>query len=272
MTQTKKKTNLKTLYNKRLSVQISLSGLSFLVTNPISKEVLFFLYKNVSSSAPEELLAELQDDFSENKDLQDDFDEVNVIYDTNLFSQVPSLLFDKTKASDYLKFNSKIRANDFIAYDSLEENDITTVYIPFVNINNYLFDRFGDFNYYHATSVLLKQILNKEKYFSLPKLFIHLAKNSFHLIALKNGKLELCNNYKYRTPEDFIYYILFTLEQLNLNPDTIDMAVSGFIEEYDEQYKILFNYVRNISFFSYEGNITFKEETISHKHLLIKLV
>ncbi len=258
--------------NKSLSVQISLSGLSFLITNSVSNEVIFFKEKLEGiASTPEELLGNLQNCFSEITELQSYFKEINVIYVTNLFNQVPTSLFDPTKASDYLKFNSKILVNDFIAYDTLEELDITTVYIPYININNFIFDRFGDFNYFHATTILLKHIYNNEKHYSLPKLYLHVLNDSYYLTIIKNGTLLISNSYDYKTPEDFIYYILFVLEQLKLNPETIDTIISGYIEEKDSTYKILYNYIRNISFNNYKKEIKLGINNSSHKNLLLKL-
>ena len=36
--------------------------------------------------------------------------------------------------------------NDFIAHDTLKNHDITIIYIPFVNINNFLFEKFLSFH------------------------------------------------------------------------------------------------------------------------------
>ena len=47
----------------------------------------------------------------------------------------------------------------------------------------------------------------------------------------------------------FIYYILFTAEQLQLNPEYFKLEVLGAIQEDDEYYKIAYKYVRNISLF-----------------------
>jgi len=128
----------------RLSVQVSLTGLSFLVINSETRESLYFSEKILGSGVtPEELLQEVDAVISENEILQSKFDEVIVIYSNNIYTTVPLSLFDETKASEYLKFNAKILSNDFIAHDILESFDIAVIYIPLVNINNYFFERFG---------------------------------------------------------------------------------------------------------------------------------
>ena len=240
-----RKNNIDQKLNKRLSVQFSLTGLSFLVTELSSKEALFFLeIKFDNSPSPEELLENLKKSILENEGLQDDFDEILAIYATNLYALVPSPLFDETKASDYLKLNSKILANDFIAHDTLDNQDLIIVYIPYININNYLFERFGLFKYYHSTTLLLNYILNIEKHAKKPKVYLNVMNSLFDIIVIKNGGLLLCNTYEYKTPEDFIYYILFCLEQLKLNPDSIEFVISGNINLDDDLYSILYTYIR----------------------------
>lgn len=265
--------NINQISNKRLSVQLSLSGLSFLVTNLTNNNVVYFSEKKYNNVVtPEELLLELKYNFDKNENLKDSFDEVVIIYATSLYSLVPTTLFDATKASEYLKFNSKILANDFIAFDNLEQENITVVYIPFINLNNYIFDRFGDFSYYHSSTILLKHILDKEKSYDLPKVYINVTDKIFDFIVVKNRKLLICNNYEFNTPEDFVYYILFSFEQLKLNPDTVDVYISGTIVKDDANYKLLFNYIRNVSFYNNYEKTTLSKDDATHQNLILKLI
>ena len=64
---------------------------------------------------------------------------------------------------------------------------------------------------------------------------------------VKNQQLILFNSFQYKTPEDFIYYILFTCEQLQLNPETIPVQFLGAISEESDAFKIAYKYIRNCS-------------------------
>jgi hypothetical protein len=57
------------------------------------------------------------------------------------------------------------------------------------------------------------------------------------------------NSFNYTTKEDFIYYLLFTLEQLNLDTETVILKMFGEIEEGDDIYSICYQYVKHISIF-----------------------
>ncbi len=260
--------------DERLSVQVSLTGLSFLVTNSTTSNASYFHEHAFEARlAPEEILDQILMVFNEHNELQGDFNEVSVIYATDLYSIVPTTLFDESKASEYLKFNSKILSNDFIATDTLDTHSLTVVYVPFVNINNFFFDRYGSFQYFHSASILLRSLLNHEKNAISTKTYIHLLEDSFDIVVINKNALQLCNTHRFKTPEDFIYYILFTLEQLDLNPETTDLVLCGKINEEDETYKILYHYVRNVSFF--KTNVSVEdhlESELPHSNYLIKQV
>ena len=251
---TPQKTNNKSVTtNKRLSVQISLTGLSFLISDVDSKKLQFYSEEKFENSrTPEELLLNLESSFVKHNELQTNFDEVVVIYATNIYSLVPLSLFDASKASEYLKFNSKILANDYIAHDIIENYEVAIVYVPFININNFLFDRFGSYQYFHGCSILLKHVLDTQKHSEGHKAYIHVLEDTFDHIILNNGKLLLCNSYSYKTPEDFIYYILFCFEQLKLNPDTAETLIIGLQSENDPLFKIAYKYIRNVSIYKNE--------------------
>jgi len=260
------------LINKSLSVQISLTGLSFLVTASDTKEVLSFSEQKLDNTpTPEEILDVIKKTIESNEKLQHSFTKVTLLYATNLYTLVPAPLFDETKASDYLKFNSKILANDFISHDTLEKQDLVVVYVPYININNFFFEKYGSFKYYHAASVLIETIIRAEKFSKETKVYVHVQPESFDCLVVKEGDLALCNTFSYRTPEDFIYYLLFCMEQLKLNPESTEVVLSGAIEKENDIFNIIYRYVRNVSFTSEKfSNMSFSENNKSHHHFVLK--
>ena len=235
-----------------------------------SREKVFFVDRKLNhSTTPEELLMEIEAVIAENNALNADFSEVSVVYSTPIYSLIPSVLFDETKASEYLKFNSKILANDYVAHDVLENLGITVAYVPFMNINNYFFEKYGSFNYYHSISILLKNIVEKEKY-SLPRMYLNFQQNSFDCLILKDGTLQLCNTYHFNTPEDFIYYTLFSMEQLKLNPETLSVFLCGDIEKNDPNYNTAYTYIRNLEFLKIKYSNSDTNESIEdHRYFIL---
>ena len=147
-------------------------------------------------------------------------------------------------------FNTKVFETDFFTFDVLEKHEMNNVYIPYVNMNNYFIDQFGSFDYKHANSILVNKLLDISKNNDELQMFVHVSDTHLEIVVVQNQKLLLFNSFDYKTPEDFIYYILFTAEQLHLNPENFKLIVLGAIAEEDSLYAIAYKYVRNISLFN----------------------
>lgn len=241
------KNNTDSISNKELSIQISLSGLSFCILNT-STNTITYLKDNpfASKKTPFQILDSLKVIFDEDTLLRQNFDTITVVYVNELATLVPKDLFKEELTADYLKFNSKILKTDFISYDEINAIEAINVYVPYININNYLYDRFGTFTYKHFSTILIENLLKKEYNNASKKVYINVNDIHFEIICAKEHKLLLYNTFEYTTKEDFIYYLLFTLEQLNLNPETIELVFIGAISETDDLYKIAFKYIRNV--------------------------
>ncbi len=247
MTQTSK--NYNKLTNLELSIQISLSGLSFCILNRESKTITTLNHVDFEKKLnPFEVLDKLIHLFNTETVLQTPFNKVNLIHTNELSTLVPKPLFKEDCLADYLKFNSKILKSDFIAFDDINSNDSVNVYVPYVNINNFIYEKFGSFTYKHFSTILIERILFIEKNADDVKLYANVNSNHFEIIVLEKGKLILYNTFEYVTKEDFVYYILFTAEQLKLNPETLNLMLIGNINKNDDLYKIAYRYIRHVDF------------------------
>jgi len=243
-------TNITDKKYKKLSLQVSLTGLSFCVFDTLNnvivsvKEIHFDTFRKTTKI--EELFA---DAFRDNPELKDSYDEILVIHNNNLSTFVPEPLFDENFLGSYLQYNTKVFETDFFAFDEITNYQMNTVYIPYVNINNFFIDQFGTFNYKHANSILITKILDASKNKDDKKMIVNFNPGHFEIIVVQNQKLLLFNSFDYQTPEDFLYYLLFTAEQLAMNPENFKLELLGTIVEEDNFYQLAFKYIRNISFF-----------------------
>lgn len=233
---------------KKLVIQVSLNGLSFCVFDTLSGKpvVLHNIHFNhfQRSSKIEDLFASV---YSENPELRHQYDEIVVLHSNNLSTFVPTALFDEEFIGSYLQYNTKVFETDFFTFDALEKYEMNHVYIPYVNMNNFFIDQYGSFDYKHANSILVSKLLDYSKNNEERKMFVHVSETHFEIVVLQNQKLHLFNSFEYKTPEDFIYYILFTAEQLHLNPENFKLEFLGNITDNDDFYQIAYKYIRNIS-------------------------
>ncbi len=235
--------------DKALSIQVHLNGLSFCILNQTSQTVEFLKALHFEKQhTPNEVLNLLKAELSTNTVFSDHFNAVNVIHQNNLATLVPETLYDPNHKVDYLKFNAKILKTDFITEDHITANNTVNIYVPYVNINNYIFDSFGEFTYKHSSTVLIENALRIETKPVAANVFLNVNTTTFEITVLKNKKLALYNVFDYSTKEDFIYYVLNIFEQLQLDTENTELVLSGQIELEDSLYQMLYTYIRHITF------------------------
>jgi hypothetical protein len=262
-----KSNSLNKYSSKALSIQISLSGLSFCILNRQSNSIEYL--KSIlfdKKATPFDVLERLITTLDTNTIFEQKFQSVLLIYQNELSICVPKTLFNEDNSADYLKFNAKILNTDFIAYDEILANNSINVFVPYVNINNYIFDRFGVFEYKHASTVLIQTLLQKESKSKNAILYVNVGKNQFEIIAVDKGELMFYNIFEYQTKEDFIYFILFVVEQLQLNPETVLIKLMGDISKNDEYFEILYKYIRFVEFIEPFHNYNFVEKQQPDTH------
>ncbi len=233
-----------TTYN--LSIQLSLNGFSFCIVN--SKNQIITSENNFSEHhlfSEQELCEHLTKAFKTKPELQAPFKDVSVIYTNELYTFVPKNLYDAKHKELYFKFSVKTLTTDLIYEDVLLLAPIVNLFIPFVNINNYLLDRFSQFNFQHHSSLLVDYILKEKKHNESEIVHLFFHAQHFDIIISKDSTLILCNTYKKESKEDVLYYLLFTLEQLNLSPNKTTVILLNAIPK--AYFDLLYKYIRHLN-------------------------
>jgi len=231
----------------KLSIKISLSSFDLMLSNLEDNSILDYKRCNFNKKAITENLASKLDSFlNESKIDFSNVINVKLIISNNLSCLVPKELFDERLSLDYLKFNSKLIENDFASNDYIEELEIYNVYLPFVNVNNYLVQRFGSFEYYHSSTILLRKILKTTTNDSKTLFFTNIETESFQVIIFKNKNLLYYNDFEYQTKEDILYFLLFVIEQNKEIKSDTELNILGDISENDKNYNFISQFIKNI--------------------------
>ena len=253
-----------------LSIQFSLDGFSFCVLDTDTKENIYFKEYQFEKTlnSPEDLLEKISTIFKQDRNLQMAYTGVSVIHQNSLSTIVPDKYFNKNALVSYLDFNIKILKTDFIAFDNLIAMNAKNVYVPYVNINNYLFQNFGEFEYQHHSTVLLEKLLSLDSS-NQKRMYVNVSKRSFDIVVLENKKLIFSNIFSYETKEDFIYYILFTAEQIKLDTAVFTLYFLGEINTDSEIYKMAYKYIKNIYFLESKNSIFKDLEIANHSNYIL---
>jgi hypothetical protein len=169
------------------------------------------------------------------------------IHDNLLFSLVPQPLFDPECLANYLKYNARMLPTDHLEYDTLNGLEIKNVYVPYTNVNNFLFDQFGEFEFKHSVSVLLETLF-KFHGISMETIgYIHLTADQMDIAVFAQKNLLFFNSFTITSETDFLYYLLFTVEQLGENPEQFKLRLVGDIAETDSRFQLASTYFENVS-------------------------
>lgn len=234
--------------NKKLSIQVSLNGLSFCCKNLNDGTIESFSEISFQSLSKNQTIENhLWQAFLKFTELTKAYDEIQVIHQNNISTFVPEDFFDAKALGSYLQYNVKIFETDFFSYDELEKQQIFNVYAPYININNYLIDQFETFDCFHHATILVKSLLKLSNNDKSIQMFIHLQDHSFDMVVLEDNQLILYNSFEYQTPVDVLYYILFTAEQLQINPEQFPLIFLGKISSESDIFELVFQYIRHVS-------------------------
>lgn len=229
---------------QKLYIQVSLHQFSYCVKNQVNNQVIQF--KSFALDPYKTIEQQLDVFFDKEQALTQGYEDVLILHDNNLNTFVPTALFDDKALGSYLQYNTKVFPTDYFDFDSVPQMQMENVYVPYVAFNNYFLDVFGSFNFQHINTNLVQHFLAKSVANDEVEFFVQIAKNHFQVVLIQNKKLLFFNCYEYQTKEDFIYYILFVFEQLQLDVQTQLVQLFGAVSHESELYQTIYKFVRNV--------------------------
>ena len=245
-----------------LTIKLSSFDAALVLSNSFDDSIIKYFHYNFDQKIlPEKLSEKLNAILKESEIDQSKIINVKLIICNKLSSLVPDNLFEEKLSLEYLKFNSKLLENDFAAHDFIKEIDAVNVYLPYVNVNNYILENFGSFDFYHYSTLLIKKLVkyNKEKESSL---YANLQEEDFQVLIIKKNKLLYYNNFDFNTKEDILYFLLFVIEQNKIDINKSKLFLIGKINVESEAYLLISKFIENIEI------IDFKENYINKVHML----
>jgi hypothetical protein len=173
---------------------------------------------------------------------------VSCLVSNSLSTIVPQPLFEEAKKALYLKFNTALNADDAVLVDDIKNLDAKNIYAFPLALKSKLTALFANIEFRHSSSVLLESMLAQSKNQTVKKVALHIHATHLEVAVMEGKGLLFYNTFNYQTPEDFIYYLLFVYEQLQMNPETIEALFLGEVEKSAEIYILSQKYIRNVKF------------------------
>ncbi|WP_421942992.1 DUF3822 family protein [Pedobacter sp.] len=166
---------------------------------------------------------------------------------------------------NYAAVKASIHSSNFIFIpDEWFDGENLAVYAKYLGSDNQVYAKQNalGFNTIYCLNEDVKLVLPEQSLVfpqsePLIALFKHLADESllidftalsFNVLYVKDKKVVFQNHYQSETAEEFNYFLLLIIEQLNLN-DNVPVYLQGIINEDDEHYNCLLKYFNNLYFF-----------------------
>ncbi|MBF9254296.1 DUF3822 family protein [Pontibacter sp. 172403-2] len=175
--------------------------------------------------------------------------EIRVCISNQHFTLLPETLYDPAHQSDYLRLHSNLNPEQEVVlsyrHPGLEAINIFSVDAAVYQALQGIFQE-QPLHLVHLTSTLIRSILHQAERHAPRSMYAFVESNYLTLLVAGPNGLEFCNIFRYHNPEDFIYYIVFVMQEQKLNPEQETITVWGDIMHDSQLFHILMRYVRHV--------------------------
>ena len=246
----------KTLYYN-LTIQCSLDGFCFVVHHQEENKIVDIELYQTSKSDDESVIMEALEKALFKKGLfGKPFHSVLYIVNNTFNTLVPNTLFDEQDYDTFLRFNHQLPQGYKLFHEPLKNMEAVNVFAMPETQYEHLKNTWKGLSITHQTTLFIDSILKEEPYDSNINAFVNVSSRSFDLAIVKDGKLDFFNSFKFGSKDDFIYYLMFTLEQRQLANCNIPVYFSGLVSNNSEIIHLCERYLRKIRFLRPDGNVS----------------
>lgn len=185
---------------------------------------------------------------------------------------IPDALYDAEKKTELLLFNHTIEHDESIAADDFRFFDAKNIYAVNDDLIHVIETKFDKAIIRHCSTPLIESLLLKHKNQNDAVVCANIHNKQFELAVIKNNQLLFYNAFDCPTSEDFIYYIMFMYEQLELNPELVALEISGKTDKNSSYHTITKKYIRHVNFVSRNLNYEFSygfENLPNHQYQIL---
>ncbi len=193
---------------------------------------------------------------SENIPNKGNYKSVLVNWMGNHFTLVPASFYDAEKAKEMLEFNVGGTTGELNFTNDV--NDIKLIYSVPSELKNSLDKTFPNHNFKHIGYSTMKLFFT---HFQLKNadIFLNLHQGQTEVLIKKDKKPVLYNMFKTQSDEDVLYFLLFSVEQFDLNPLTLKLFISANRATNDSLFTAIKKYIKNVEFTVSDKMIVRKE-------------
>lgn len=250
--------DVKKTFNCQLIIQIGMDGALLAVNDTINNKYIAFekyAFQNIYSFRLIPDLLEMI--FKNSKILPHTYKTMTCVVVNDRSTLIPNPLFENDKKEMYLKFNVSLEEDELVFADDLKGLDAKNIFAVPVGLKSKLESIYNNVSFHHFSSALIENLLTQNKNQTAKKLYVHVQASHFEMVVIEGKNLIFYNTFHHHSAEDFMYYLLFACEQLQLNPENMELVLLGEIERNSALYNLAQKYIRTIKFGERKGDVDY---------------
>lgn len=183
--------------------------------------------------------------------LTNDFSKTRLLINQGKSTLVPEALFNEKEKGNVFDFNvaGGPHQETELFHDHLKSVNAYAIYNVTPTIGELLHRIFPGALSFHQSSAFIQSVflkyMNQE---NENLLYVNTDKSRIDFLRIKGKKLDYYNSFMYNTAEDYMYYMIFVVEQLGLNPESVDVMMMGEVDRHSSLSDLILKYVRNVNF------------------------
>ncbi|MCF8218103.1 MAG: DUF3822 family protein [Bacteroidales bacterium] len=229
----------------RLSIGLALDGFSFLVQN--QKQDILVLYSAAFNDAVtwDDVIPGLENIFKQFPWLNQPMEKKLALMESPKFTLIPFSFYENKEKRKYLELNHPLNEEEAIQNDMLKEFYSYVIYARDNKLQQMIRQNISNLSWHHYVTDFVKCTAkyNADKYIAAD-----IRNSRVYISAFSDKRLMFCNEFRYNTKEDFVYYIVLAYRNLGYDPKTIPLKVTGLIDYDSEIISLMKRYIANIDF------------------------
>ena len=221
--------------NLHLSIELSSSSLSYCIIDTQKYRCLLLSSQKLETD-------NLLEIFSNDDYLSQNFKSKSISFVNFANTLVPFELYEKEDKENLFALNHELN-DEVLLEDNLREEIINLHAVPklfFQTIKNIL----PAATLRSQSSILINNFTNLN--LKVETMFLYLKDSFVNIVVTKGKNLLFQNKFNYVTKEDLLFYVLFSIQELNFSNEDINTIVYGNVTE--DEFSILYDYIRNIKY------------------------
>lgn len=219
-----------------LLIKVGVDSFSYAIINNAQNKVIAVFDEQECNDVAQKFAIKLKTDYY----LTLNYHSVKIaVYTPNVIT-IPNALYVEDDIASYTQFFGDSNFGNVYVQP---ENDFRTLFAFNSEVDELINAHFPLAKKYHVNICLLPQDGTTMQQFA-----IDFTVSAFNMVYRKNGQLIFQQTYEVASAEEFNYYLLLLINQLNIKLDQIELNLTGIINQDDDKHNTAKQYFNKVQF------------------------